>query len=64
MLVMAEWSVEHWWNDTDRGKPKFHAETSPSAILSNTCTGLNRERLAATRLEQFHGQLSNAMTSI
>ena len=27
--------MEHWWNDTDRGKPNY-SETCPSVTLSNT----------------------------
>jgi hypothetical protein len=26
---MREKSMENWWNETDRGKPKFFQETIP-----------------------------------
>lgn len=63
-LVMAEWSMEHRWNNTVREKPKYPERTSPSATLSTTCTGLRRERPATTRTEEFDGQIYRVLTSM
>ena len=71
-------SIKHWWNDTDRGKPKrletnrsAWKQTCPSATssLTNlTCTdlgsspGLRRERLGLTKLKLLI-QVSNNCTA-
>jgi hypothetical protein len=28
--------MEHWWNEIDRGKPKYSGKTCPSATVSTT----------------------------
>ena len=71
-------SIKHWWNDTDRGKPKrletnrsAWKQTCPSATssLTNlTCTdlgsspGLRGERLGLTKLKLLI-QVSNNCTA-
>jgi len=53
--------MEHWWNDTDKGKTKVLGEKSPCATmittnLTRTDQGLNPglrgTRLATNRLKQ------------
>jgi hypothetical protein len=55
-------NLEHWWNDTDRGKPSTRWQICPSATLSTTKPtwtglglnlGLRGERRAINRLS--HG---------
>jgi hypothetical protein len=33
--------MEHWWNDNDKGKPKYLENTFPTATLSTTNPILN-----------------------
>jgi hypothetical protein len=33
---MNERNMEHWWNDIDRGKPKYLEKNLPTATLSTT----------------------------
>jgi len=33
-FVLLRMSMEHWWNDTDRGKEKYWRKACPSAIWS------------------------------
>jgi hypothetical protein len=34
--MYTKMSVEHWWNTTDRRKPKYSEKNVPSATLSTT----------------------------
>jgi hypothetical protein len=36
--------MEHWWNEIDRGRPKYSGKTYPSATLSTTNPTLTRDR--------------------
>jgi hypothetical protein len=55
-------SIEHWWNDTDRGKPKYSKENLFYAHLSTinpmwtsqgSNPGLHNERLANNQLSRL-----------
>jgi hypothetical protein len=60
--IMMKMSIEHWWNDTDKGKVGTRKGTCPSATLSTTnpiCPGmgsnqdLHGERSATNRLSSY-----------
>jgi hypothetical protein len=36
--MKVKMSMEHWWNDTDRKKPKCWRQTCPSATESKSLT--------------------------
>jgi hypothetical protein len=64
-------SMQHWCNDTDRGKPKYWEKSCPSATLSTTnliCTvlrskpDLHGQTPPTNRLSQGHGQLKAEIT--
>jgi hypothetical protein len=56
--IWMKMSVEHWWNDTDRGKSMYWGKTCPSATLSTrnftrTDPGSNPN----LRVRTFHPEL-------